>query len=67
MGNVETITITKSEYDRLVKTRLDAMHFFGAWQVASSISDKDSMIRVAQQFINKLEENNVLNKRTEDH
>ena len=62
MGNVETITITKSEYDRLVKTRLDAMHFFGAWQVASSISDKDSMIRVAQQFINKLEENNVLNK-----
>ena len=52
----ERVTIAKSEYDRLVKTRLDAMHFFGAWQVASSISDKDSMIRVAQQFINKLEE-----------
>ena len=51
----ERVTIAKSEYDRLLKTRLDAVYFLGAFEVAEKSGEKDQMLRIATEFARKIE------------
>lgn len=51
----ESVTIAKSEYDRLLKTRLDAVYFSGAFEVAEKACEKDHMLRIATEFARKIE------------
>ena len=51
----ERVTIAKSEYDRLLKTRLDAVYFSGAFEVAEKAGEKDQMLRIATEFARKIE------------